>query len=1392
MSADTNFIPYPDVDDEDFYDTLFSKKEFLKTAYSASYRYKTTEEICTKGEFKMQNHQEFVRNFISPETPYNGALLFHGTGVGKTCAAIGISEGLRDYVKNAGKIYILSSENIRPNFYKELYDPKREEIEHEFHSIPGSYQCASDRYYPEGVADEDRQTAVNAIIKQYYSFYGFGSFANFVDIGLGADLPTGIEAKIVNEDNSPIDIGDYFANSVIIIDEAHGMAGETKRTTVDDDEFEKQPEEIKADSDDDTYDDTAIIKKRAISTRSLFQVLLSTIIPRCRANGNQLKLILLTATPMKDNIQELADLLELLNVNDGRIKANDNSWRNSYFPKMSSSDKLAIITEEMEQGIKKLSRGYVSYVKGNNPISFPIPLNPPAEMLYEPARDENGKMQVMFPYRSHATVDEDKDISSGYDIRLVNGEAYNFELVKCPMSLYHFKSYLKVKAASDIHSRMASNIVFPNDTYGNKGFDLTFQKRNIDKHNCFSYRPSAIRAAKAAGGDGNFLKQALTGGLSLYSEKFSKFIDFLNTGPNGVAYAYSEFVKCGALIGSLILEANGYIRFTPGLKNYIDKITGLPVEDIQKKYPPSHLLHLEDEFKRKPTMVYRCSVCNKIYNECQRDKSHSFKVSTYILVTGGNGDNSYGNIADIADATSDNIDGTKIRIVMGTKTTGQGVDFKWIRQVHILDPWHNNTRIYQAIGRGLRHCSHADLPIDKRNVTIYRYSSSTLTLTLDVKKSFLKDGLQLDDPIIINGTDTGLIYRDLYRETVDEHMYQRVVLKDLTIKKIERILKKSAVDCELNRMRNYFPTDKDYSRECDYDLCKYTCDGFLKPIEYIRKLKRVSFPSQSQSQFQIQSQKLETWSTIDDNDVETPLELGDVKFQKLLEILPVKKRLNVKTIEELWDAIKNKFKVLILDENQQEMLVDIPLVKTDDSTYDIYFSAPQVDRTIKIISKLYQRVLALSLEKLLYLVKLADPMLEDNFIYIAIDKLIGNLPYNKPLIFIDRYGRAGNLIYHNGYYIYQPSELKDLSTPLFYRTRPLSIKNRYYNMDQLAPKPKTQKYIAETMDTEKLDDILARLNDDVKSVLELLQMYIDFNSLLLAEHKYIIEKVIENVFSDAPLSKYYYVIEYYLRTGILVFINWDESILSIETLCKEKTINPLHFISIDGNALVYERKADKTRKWTVKSIEHVSFKKDQEFLFPRVLRFNDKQLPANTYPFLQLSQLYGFVSSANSTRSVKPIITNMEQYLRDMVKRYSGNYPDLSKLSAIQLKIVDESMKKEKTTKAGTLSKRNNISGLSCVSATSEVTKTQIAELKAIITANYATFAESIAVDEFFELFKKTINGIYKSKGTDRKSLCNTLEGLLIVADYYSVDNKKWYVSTLETEFYLPSKSKKV
>ena len=53
----------------------------------------------------------------------------------------------------------------------------------------------------------------------------------------------------------------------------------------------------------------------------------------------------------------------------------------------------------------------------------------------------------------------------------------------------------------------------------------------------------------------------------------------------------------------------------------------------------------------------------------------------------------------------------------------EGLSLKNVRQVHIMEPYWNEVRITQMIGRGVRQCSHKDLPMEERHVDIYRYKS---------------------------------------------------------------------------------------------------------------------------------------------------------------------------------------------------------------------------------------------------------------------------------------------------------------------------------------------------------------------------------------------------------------------------------------------------------------------------------------------------------------------------------------------------------------------------------------------------------------------------------------------------------------------------------------------
>ena len=90
---------YPSVANPGLQGKIALKKEF-------AYKYEgkieeiasKTKSICMAGSsFELAPHQEFVKRFMSYDTPYNSLLLYHGLGSGKTCSASTMTETLRTY-----------------------------------------------------------------------------------------------------------------------------------------------------------------------------------------------------------------------------------------------------------------------------------------------------------------------------------------------------------------------------------------------------------------------------------------------------------------------------------------------------------------------------------------------------------------------------------------------------------------------------------------------------------------------------------------------------------------------------------------------------------------------------------------------------------------------------------------------------------------------------------------------------------------------------------------------------------------------------------------------------------------------------------------------------------------------------------------------------------------------------------------------------------------------------------------------------------------------------------------------------------------------------------------------------------------------------------------------
>jgi len=73
-----------------------------------------------------------------------------------------------------------------------------------------------------------------------------------------------------------------------------------------------------------------------------------------------------------------------------------------------------------------------------------------------------------------------------------------------------------------------------------------------------------------------------------------------------------------------------------------------------------------------------------------------------------------------------NMYGKYCSILLGSSATAEGISLKYMRQVYIMEPWWNDIKIDQVTGRACRLGSHLLMPLNEKNLHVYRYMT-TLT-----------------------------------------------------------------------------------------------------------------------------------------------------------------------------------------------------------------------------------------------------------------------------------------------------------------------------------------------------------------------------------------------------------------------------------------------------------------------------------------------------------------------------------------------------------------------------------------------------------------------------------------------------------------------------------------
>ena len=722
IPTEKDYVSYPNTSDIDFQEILAGKQEFYEN------RNNTIVDRCGAQQFQLTPHQQLLGNFITPGSIYKSVLLFHGTGTGKTCTAITIAENFTKQVKKNGKILVICGKSVVNNFYNNIFDKSKLQPENLDYL---DYQCTGRTYYDmtdltKKKKPEQQYKAIKKKIKNFYDIKTYYTFATELD-------------KIKIRDKTP-DKREYikhihteFSNRVLIVDEVQALRDNIEGKTK---EYKKKIPEILED-----------IAKYSNNTR----------------------FVLLSATPMFNDADEIIWLINLMRLNDNQVPI-----------KLEDIFEDKVLKEDSIELLKEYTKGYISYLRGEDPINFPLRLYP-----HTPDGDKHPNIMIAETVPSQNFFGGENPVNNFEELRIFCNEAQGEQakvLLKAQDAFHHDRTKLELSEISRL--KQMSLLVCPdNECYNSKKRGISGVMGKITKdQKDFSGKKTKYSQYRYKT-DNHFLKWNPDTGekpLENYSIKFAKTLEsidnFIKSGNKGIVFVYCSDIEFGVTPFCLALEQYG---FSNAFENPLLDTTGLDVRKIS-------------------------------YDGKRPQEGKMFYQAKYIRVIGSTSINTRDEMIH-ASKQPENIDGSNIRVIVGSDVMSEGIDLKWVREVHVLDPWYHINKIEQIIGRGIRFCSHAhpEFPEDEKNVTVFLHSI----------KSF-------DD-----------------RDTSDIYLYREAWRKALQMGKIEKAMKESAIDCSLHKEFNVFSgaenrtiktpysdsieveiKDKEYSKICSYgDECNFTC-----------------------------------------------------------------------------------------------------------------------------------------------------------------------------------------------------------------------------------------------------------------------------------------------------------------------------------------------------------------------------------------------------------------------------------------------------------------------------------------------------------------------------------------------------------------------------------------
>lgn len=774
---------YPDIYDPSFGSQLYKKQEFFEARSVAISSLEGTDPCSSGAEavFEISPIQRLISRFLNPATPYNGLLLYHGVGVGKTCTAVRVAE---EYLKiyPTSKVFIIVPQAISGSFRRTIFDPSKLVRRN---GTWVSQQCTGMTYPDLAMQElvkrskkgddftvEQINEVVDKKIRERYFRFGYLQFAYWIAKQFKV-IPSHLEGDERTAAENAL-LATLFSDKLIIIDEAHNLrdAGASgldltgTAAVADDGEGEEEAEVDR--------DDSAGGKK------------LTPLIKRIVKYAEGLRTLFMTATPMYNKASEIAWILNLLIINDTK----DDSPKRLLTEIFTKDGSLRKGGDVM---LRIISQRYVSYMRGENPYTFPLRMRPAAaKPMAWPKIQKVGEKEkaITLSKESRAIIDALPLIH----VTPPAGSPIETRL----MAVLREGKEEDFKGDTWVHLDVC-NIVYPNGFYGHTGWDSYFRDVAAAggglKYRGFDWIGDDDQTPDV---DSVFGRAA----FSKVAPKMAIVLDKIQKG-RGISFIYSRYVKAGILPLAIAMERDGWTRVFASAE--------------------ARPLYAAGASTKVPR---QCAFCSRKENSHGAAADHEFKPACYVLLTGDPLlTPSFYETLNYASrwAPGDLLapHGGQVKAILGSQITTEGLDLKCVRSIHVIDPWYHLNRIEQIIGRGVRFCSHADLPPPLRNCLIYMYALSLAKV-----------------------------------ETPDMHAYRLSVDKARAIGAIQRIMKISAMDCNLNiqglivrgapprmvvdaegrtidehdkatgKRTQYDIDDKPYSSTCDYmEQCVYECAG---------------------------------------------------------------------------------------------------------------------------------------------------------------------------------------------------------------------------------------------------------------------------------------------------------------------------------------------------------------------------------------------------------------------------------------------------------------------------------------------------------------------------------------------------------------------------------------